>query len=224
MDTDVNAVIQRTFRYWVIDGLWELSSGIGTVVTAITLLQWRQFPLLTAISCLLMITLHPRLLAWAREHITYTRSGYATPLVQSPATRRKMLRGLIVVYAVILSLPILGVVFSLTQPDWSHAIFRMLGITLPTVGCLLVSVWFVNTARYSKLPRFYLLAGFSLLVSLVFCGLLLSPQGNSLMESDSYMSIAALPFLCIGSALILSGAVTLWAYLRANPQPIEDAS
>ncbi len=222
MDTDVAAALQRTRRYWVTDGLWELSSGIGTVVIAITLMQWRRFPLLAMISCLLMITLHPRLLAWARDRITYPRSGYAAPLVLP--IRPNVQHGIIVVFAVILSLPVLGVAFSLTQPDWSHAIFRMLDISLPTGGCLLVSVWFVNTARYSKLPRFYLLAGFSLLVGLVFCGQLLSPQGNALLESDTFMSIAALPFLCLGSALILSGAVALRAYLRANPQPMEDES
>jgi len=220
MDTDVSAALQRTRRYWVTDGLWELSAGISISLMALALMQWRRLPVLVFIPTL-MIVLSPRVLAWARERITYPRSGYAAPRI--PTIRPNVQRGIIMVFAVFFSLPILGMAFSLVQPALSQAIFRLLGVALPSGGCFLAGAMFANNGYYSKLPRFYLLAGYSLLVGLVYCGMILTPQGIRLIDSDNFLGVAALPFLCIGVALGLSGTIALRSYLHAHPQPVEEA-
>jgi len=223
MDTDVSAALQRTRRYWVTDGLWELISGISISVLALGFMVLRWVPLLGMVPFLMMF-LSPRVLEWARERITYPRSGYAAPLMLSLASLpRGLIMGLIMLSATLLVSPFLAIAFQLAQPEWSRAIFRLFDVALPTGGCLLFSGAFANVGYYFKLSRFYLLAAFSVLVGLMYCGLVFTPQGIRLMESDILNSEAALPFLCIGVALVLSGAITLRSYLRAHPQPLEEA-
>ncbi|HMA33101.1 MAG TPA: hypothetical protein VKY74_01375 [Chloroflexia bacterium] len=234
----VDAAIQRTRRYWFIDGLVELGMGLYSVTLGILwfVRGWvgpdsalgLGLLLLSALFGLLYALLSRPLIGWLRERLTYPRTGYAPP--PRPSHRDLVIGGLVGAgVGILLVCATLGAVIlaiaNLFQPHGEESLRTTLGllkILVPGGIGLLVGGILAYIAAYYKLLRFYLLAGFSWLVGGVLSGLVASYGGVTGVEWNDAWRTSGLAFLFIGGALILSGAVTLRTYLRDNPLPVEE--
>jgi hypothetical protein len=199
MKTDIDTVIQRTRRYGLSDGLAEVS--IGILFLLIGLFFWAGLAItagpfqaiLLTLGLPLVVIIGGRLLGKVslrlRERWTYPRTGYVT-YPHSPRTRRW--RALAI--GSLVTLGTLAVMF-LAGPE-SYAWMPLLdGILL---GFLLL--WISQ-----GLKRFYLLAAFALTTGVI---LALNGIGGNLGHGLFYS--------VTGLALLLSGGLTFWGYLRNN--------
>jgi hypothetical protein len=198
MNDPINQAANRARRYWYVDGLNEAAFGglcllLGIYFQIQDSLQISSLPrqLLEAglvLFIVAIVLLLSKLVTFLKERITYPRSGYVS--YRRPSTIRRFAIGLLA--AVIAS--VLSAVLMIAPPglDW------MAGLT----GLALAAVW-LFLAWHFQLSRFLALS----LVSLGG-GIFLAP-----MQPDGVAGIAAMYFL-EGTALLVSGGITFWAYLR----------
>jgi hypothetical protein len=200
MNHSIDQAASRARRYWYVDGLNEAAFGglcllLGIYFQIQDSLQNPSLPrqMLEAGMALFVVgialMLH-KLVNFLKERITYPRSGYVS--YRRPNTIRRLATG--VLAATIAS--VFSAVLMIAPPglDW------MAGLT----GLVLAAVWLFLAWRF-QLSRFLALS----LVSLGG-GIFLA-----LMQPDGVAGVAAMYFL-EGAALLASGGITFWAYLRAT--------
>ena len=200
MNDSIDQATHRARRYWYVDGLNEAAFGGLCLLLGVyfqvqdslhipSLLQQMLEAGLVLFIVVIVLLLN-KLVNFLKERITYPRSGYVS--YRRPNTIRRLATGLLA--AAIAS--VLSAVLMIAPPglDW------MAGLT----GLALAAVWLFLAWRF-QLSRFLALS----LVSLGG-GIFLA-----LMQLDGMAGIAALYFL-EGTALLVSGGITFWAYLRGT--------
>ncbi len=249
--TTVEAAIQRTRRYWFVDGLGETWVGINVLVTGALLLVRA---LLGANASLgfnfvwLMVVLIPATAAASREVIrsvrertTYLRTGYAAPPSPLlPLWRIFTLIGLLTMISfcayislfIAIALWQFWVTFN-PRPHEQYVDYLShfnafvqavlaLGRWLPGAVGIGSAVAFVYGAIRYQIVRFYALAGFSALVGSAL--LISTAYGGPLaaVHVDPFYRDTGIELLLLGGALLISGLLTYRVYMRANPLPREE--
>jgi hypothetical protein len=210
---------RRVLQYQHIDGTFELTFGGAILLMGccFSLISQIPFPDSFAANNLLPFTpliafvggafLIDYLVQRLRARVTYPRSGYIA--YKRPQPLKRSTRLFIWIGIPILTVALDALLFlnrsKFPAQSQDNLSFVMLGFS----GLLLSGLWAIIGWKVS-LPRFYLIAVVSLLTS---AGLFFNGIGGYLGW--------ALFFGVIGAALLISGGVTLWQYLRNNPFPAE---
>jgi|SRR5271166_2414728 len=205
----------RIERYSQLDGLMEIDAGIGqlliggwlilTTSSNSSAMWYKPIALIYALVFCAFALFQQRVVRAIRERITYPRIGYVSP----GETGRK--RG-IVIAAICALLPFVAGVLAfrfagrptgwdlLHWLQWAPAVF---GLTFGTA-----SIFFGVRLR---LPRFLLI------------GILAISLGVAVSFAYPLRLGTAIYFAGVGSALLLSGGMTLWTYLHTTLPPAEEA-
>jgi hypothetical protein len=206
-------------QYQHVDGTFELTFGGSFLLMSASLYLVSRLahpdssilsfaPLLVFGGCALLIdTLVQRF----RRKVTYPRTGYITYQKPKPLKRSTRL-------VIWIGVPLLAVIFlALLFLNRSKFPAESQDSALPLIpvfcGLLFSGLWVIIGWKIA-LPRFYLIAVATLLIS---AGLFVSGVGVS--------PGMALLFGSLGALLCASGGFTLWNYLRKirQPQDIESA-
>ena len=203
----------RAVQYQHVDGGLELTMGGSFFLAAVAylfinkavlansplsgFLEW--IPLIVFV---LGAFLLDRLVNVLRTHITYLRTGYISPRrsPELPRSTRLIIR-IGIPLIVLLTLAFLFLNRS-TFPTQGGDVVSYL---MPAFTGLLFSAIFIIIAWKIALPRFYLVALVSLLLSL---GLVFRGMGGN--------PGLVLLFGTLGLVLLVTGGITLWNYLRRN--------
>jgi hypothetical protein len=204
----IDTYIQRTQRYWYVDGLSEIYVGLVILVLGLYYLALDQFApdtlgaLLVGIGQPVII-----LLAWwpggrivrsLKERITYPRTGYVT----YPAKRNRRRR---LASGAIIAMLVAALVISL------ETIFQVSQNTLPVIVAAMMALAVAMLGWRFGLARFYVLAAYTLLLGIVTSWLpLVDFQQNAFL------------FACFGLGWMVSGTYALIHYLRTT-NPAEKA-
>lgn len=203
MNDPIDQAASRARRYWYVDGLNEIAFGglcilLGfyfQVQDSLQLSSWLRQILEVGLVLFIvaLVLLLNKLLNFLKARITYPRSGYVS--YRRPNTIRRFVTGLLA--AAIASVLSALLMIAPAGLDW------MAGLT----GLVLAAAWLFLAWRF-QLSRFLVLS----LVSLGG-GIFLA-----LTQPDGVAGLAAMYFL-EGAALLVSGGLTFWAYLRRT-QPV----
>jgi len=202
---DLNNLMQRPVRYWYVDGLTEIGFGLICLVLAAYFFGQAFLPPDSMLFRLLdmgflFVILGAgwgvgQLINIAKNRLTYPRTGY----VAYPATkeyRRWLAGGLGILLGGLLSVLFTGVL----SLDW-----------MPTLtGMILAAVITYMGFRIGQL-RFFILAFVSLVIGV---GLGLARIGN--------LTGLAVYYTLISLALVVSGALTLYSYIKKTSPPQGD--
>jgi hypothetical protein len=205
MNDPIDQAVSRTRRYWYVDGLNEIALGglcllLGIYFQVqgnlqITALLREMLGIGLVLIIIGTIFLLNKAVKFLKERITYPRTGYVG--YRQPSTIRRLATGLLAAaiasaFSAIFMIAPVGV-------DW------MAGLT----GLALAAVWLFITWRL-QLSRF-------LVLSLVSLG---GGVFLALKQLDGIAGVSAIYFL-EGAALLVSGGLTFWAYLRGT-QPANE--
>lgn len=207
MRSDVDRAEQRARQYWYDDGLTEIAAGciflaIGALFLAEAFSPPGSLPKsFSAIGLLVLVAgglwITNWAVRWAKEKITYPRTGYVRYRRPARSRRRRLLTVLV---AIVVSISINLILFA-TAPaslDW-----------LPALQGLFIGLFLLYMAYQVGLFRLYLLAFFS-----AAAGLAITLVGvGEVLGTGIY-------FATTGLAIVFSGAATLALYLR-NTRPPE---
>jgi hypothetical protein len=212
---------RRILQYELVDGSFELlfavlfllMGGILFVQAAMPRSLWSD--LLAGPGFLIFFPgvayLLDRLVRRLKERLTWPRSGYLVrkpaPEV-SPQVRRTIYIGIPVLTLLILSL--LAIYRPILIPAGSAAVTANLPIFTIFFSLMLSGVWILIGWRLG-LRRFFLVALLTLAIG----------AGTAFSLRDDLVSLAA-SFAAEALVLGISGLVTLLAYMRRNPLPVED--
>lgn len=202
MRSEIDTMIQRTQRYWYVDGLSEIFVGLVIILLGLYYLVLQRFApgglgaLLLGIGQPIII-----LLAWwpggkivrmLKERITYPRTGYVT-YPPKQYRKRRWATG------AILALVFAAVVVSL------ETVFKIGQNNLPVIVGVMIGLSIAILGYRFRLNRFYLLAGYTFLL-----GILTSLLPLKDLDQNAFM----LAFFGLG--WIVSGAYTLIHYLKTT--------
>lgn len=209
MKSEIDTVIQRTQRYWYVDGLGEIAVGLlllffGLSFALFDLVQNETLSMALAVGqpfvFLLLWWLGGKAVRYFKERLTYPRTGYvALPRKKKPLSR-------LILAALIAA--VVGGLVGLLQAVSSNS-----QLVMPVAVALLLAFSVALIARRFGLLRFYLLAGYTLLLGLSAALLPLS-------ETQQNVFI----FAMFGLGWAVSGAVTLARYLGSTQPPAMDGS
>ncbi len=196
MKTSIDRATRRPWRYWYEDGLVEMA--LGLILLAIALLFLAEFTLgragLGALGLPLVVIgggwLAGRAVKAAKEHLTYPRTGYVA--YRHERRRDRLVRGLAM--GAVTGALVGAVIARLPSLAW-----------VPAMQGLLTSVAFFLLGRKVDLTRFYALGGVSTLLGLAASWAGLSDMRGSVVFYGG-----------MGAAVIASGLVGLWGYLRGS--------
>lgn len=202
MNNDLQDWAQRPQRYWYVDGLSEIGAGVvifffGLFSAIVGWLPGGDYKgALLGIGQPALVIGLAVLARWAvarlKDQITYPRTGY---IAYRRVERRKRVGGILL--AVFFSAGIGLVVF--ISRSWLNLRW------LPAITGGFAALLTLMIALRIHLPRFYILAGYTLSIGVV-TGLL--------RLADPYDT--AMFFGGLGAGWIFSGAVTLIRYLRST--------
>jgi hypothetical protein len=205
MNDDIQKAMQRTKRYWHVDGLVEGAFGGVCLVLALFFLIQSILPqnnlfsqLLNAGFVVILIgsmLVSRKAVTFAKERLTYPRTGYVS-------YRRSTGGRHVLAFGVAMLMATLVTVLFVTAPtslDWLPAITGLL-----IGGAMLFFSYRVGLARFALL---------ALISSLLGCALSLVGLGN--------VPGLALYYGLMGLALLVSGGLTLARYLRETDMPEE---
>ena len=209
MKSEIDTVIQRTQRYWYVDGLGEIAVGLlllffGLSFALFDLVQNETLSMALAVGqpfvFLLLWWLGGKAVRYFKERLTYPRTGYvALPRKKKPLSR-------LILAALIAA--VVGGLVGLLQAVSSNS-----QLVMPVAVALLLAFSVALIARRFGLLRFYLLAGYTFLLGLLAVLLPLS-------ETQQNVFI----FSMFGLGWAVSGAVTLARYLGSTQPPAMDGS
>jgi len=205
MENKMDEVMQRTSRYFYADGLVELAVGGLFLAIGVVLEVWARIalgsPLVLAITLGLILLIIGgglainRAIGSIKERVTYPRTGYVSYHQRKPSRSRWLIA------AAALGLAILG---GLVLPEW----FSKMALA---EGLLLLVVLGYMGYRVG-VRRFFLVGIIAALLGL----------GAALLIPEDLQG-SSVTFGGTGIALLLSGALTLRAYLQAHPNVSEEA-
>ena len=205
MNESIDQAVSRTRRYWYVAGLNEIAFGglclllgvyfqvQGNLRIAALLRQVLEIGLVLII--IGTVSLLNKAVKFLKERITYPRTGYVG--YRGPGPIRRLATGLLA--AAIAS--VLTAIYMVAPVG----VDRMAGLT----GLALAAVWLFIAWRF-QLSRF-------LVLSLVSLGAGVFLAMNQL---DDMAGVSVIYFL-EGIALLVSGGLTFWAYLRGT-QPANE--
>jgi len=196
---------KRTRRYWYVDGLVEMVTGLFLWVLAAFFAITARLTSETARAwvlgigqpalILLGIWLSGRVVVQLKERITYPRTGYIA--YRRPTRGRRITRAITGLLAGGLVGFSMGLLFNLFPQDWT-----------PAIASLFFSLLMAYLGWYFGVLRFYLLA------------LFLLAGGLAVTFWVPFELASASMFFLFGLGLLVSGAVTLRSYL-ASTRPVE---
>jgi MFS family permease len=198
MNTDLEQYRERAKKYWFMDGLVEIGTGLLCFLLAIVFEienLFNQSPFRDVsffILALLGALAVRRLIQRVKEHSTYPRTGYVSN--KKDPVNKKVVLFAIAFTAVLLLLQIYWLVF--------HPIPIEEG---PLIGGLIFAFIFTLIAYQMSLPRFNLYAILSLVI-----GSMLSLVGFTDLAGAAILSAL------IGIILVISGGITHRSYLQYN--------
>lgn len=187
---------QHTRRYWMIDGLPELMMGGAFLVFSALQVLFRVLPptlagyaqiLVPVLIVILLIAARPALQA-LKARTTYPHTGYVE--YQQPSWRTQLLWGVV-------SFVGFGALFA-----WLTSVPLPM-VWLPALTGALTALTMASLGQHLGLPRFYALAGFSLLVGI----------GVALLPIDGQLGFALVQGLT-GLWLLVSGSLVFVTYRR----------
>ena len=209
MKSEIDAVIQRTQRYWYVDDLGEIAVGLlllffGLSFLLFDLVQNETLSMVLALAqplvFILLWWLSGKAVRTFKERLTYPRTGYvALPRKKKPLSR---------LILAALTAGVMGGLVGLLQ-----AVSTNNALIMPVVVALLLAFSVAVIARRFGLLRFYLLAGYTFLLGVLAAFL---PLG----ETQQNVFI----FAMFGLGWAVSGAVTLARYLASTQPPTMDGS
>lgn len=204
MEPNYDQTIKRTRAYWYIDGLAEMTTGalfllFGLVYLLLSILPHSSpfgiaIRLIYPLFLLLAMWSGGKLVKNIKVRLTYPRTGFVA--YRRPSRKRRMVTfgvGVLVTLGLITLMSWLEIE-ALTWFPFLDGAF--LGLILLVIS--------------PGLPRFYMLAGISLLMGTLFTYLGIGGE----MGHGAF-------FGCIGLILLVCGAITLRGYLRQAPPPEE---
>ncbi len=201
MKDPIQETIRQTQRYWYVDGLAEMGTGsliffYGVLTLASTLAPeaWVG-ALMTGLGQPLFfiggLVLVSYLVRWLKERITYPRTGY----VAYPRRKKRAGRAFFLGAGVAVVFSILSIVLTAAlRENW-----------IPVLVCFPLAMAEIWWAYSIGLKRFYILAAFTILLGI---GLAIPPVPQA----------CRLPilFVAMGASWAISGAMTLYHYLRST--------
>lgn len=199
MRQDIDRAEQRSRQYWYEDGLVEIAAGCIFLAVGVLFLAEGLGALPSGASSLGLIVVvfagmgvARRAVRWAKERITYPRTGYVR--YRRPEGRR--------------GYPMVTVAVGAGMAALVAALFGLAPASLawiPALDGLLIGGFLLYSGHSLGLARFYLLA---LLSALVGVAASLGGLGD-ILGTGVYFAAMAL-------ALLLSGAIVLLRYLRTS--------
>jgi hypothetical protein len=197
----------RAQRFWFRDGLDEIVIGIIILLqTGFSLAirlgnsssSWYWPVILTYLLLQVAFALSvARIRAAIRARITYPRSGYVD--YGDAVRKRRMVVGALAILATVASVEALRYAVA-SGWDFDRGMQR-----LPAVGGLMIGATLLYMYVRYGLPRFLVLGLFSIILSVAV-------SINYPYRFATVFSVAG-----VGCALLCSGGVTLWKYLRTTP-------
>src|SRR5712692_8096553 len=194
-------------RYWNVDGLAEIYTGCFFLLVPLLNLLWQSAgiqPLWLALGGVALsvasVAVSRPIIVAIRGRLTYPRTGYAS---FRPPRRITDAPGI----ALILSGLIAIFVLMAITTDWIGGLIAVTGLTLGVID--------IHLGRIMDLPRFYFLGAFSIFAGAVLG--LLQPTYPPFFPFGYAGEAFSLLFGALGIAYLISGGITLWKYLRANP-------
>ncbi|HSJ85897.1 MAG TPA: hypothetical protein VK909_01730 [Anaerolineales bacterium] len=207
MSRDFSDVEQRVRRYWYVDGIGELLGGGMFLLLALYFSVQQYFGDQSLVGVILQssfaliliggVVITRRLINALKARITYPRTGYVEYEQKNEIQRRL----LAIVVATTVGVVSVLITRRITQIDALVAIS----------GVLVAIVLLVKQGWTAKVMRFYFLSLIAVIlgIALSMSGL---PRGYNLGAFYGLM----------GTAFVISGALTLVRYLRENPLPAEN--
>lgn len=199
-EAQVNEMVKRTYRYYYDDGLAELAIGLLFMLLGLVLFGWlflgtAPWVTITVVAVtVLLILAAPFLAKWVvqnvKERVTYQRTGYVAYRPGEPNAGRWIVIGGVLIMVLLM----------LVLPEWFSQMSLVVGAILALVLGLLgyrAQVW-----------RFYLVAAVALGTGIL----------TAIWGAEEVIG-SALTFGITGLVLVLTGGITLLAYLRQHPRP-----
>ncbi len=209
MENDIDKVVQRTYRYWYEDGLWEIATGCMIVVCGLLLLVVDSVPPGSPLASVLAVgfTILVLTFGWLavgrtvkalKTRVTYPRTGYVS--YHRPEGNRR--RWLIVAAGGAAG----GALFGALSIVYASAL-----VVISIVEGLIIGASLLYLGYRLGLARFYVMAFLSALIGVV----------TALSGLDGLIVLAAY-FGVMGLVLTASGLFTLRAYLSQTQPPVEE--
>lgn len=200
---EITQTQRKTTGYWFSDGIVELVGGVALMLVGASM--WlsvvRNNDSLATIALFVMIIGFPltrSVVRWVKDRITHARTGYVKFPDSSP--RRRGLASAIAL--------VLGVAIGLAAVSMRDQGFEgPLGTAITVVFVGVLAAAFVVQGYRMSMPRFYL-SGLVVAVS----------AGWGLLQEMGLIGTMGLMWLALGLTSIVTGAVALASYLRANPR------
>lgn len=245
MKNKIELAVQRAQGYWFVDGLGEILSGIILALLATVFFLRAQvqnaeqvFSVLNAKDTILILglSLGMTVIAWLKQNITYRRTGYVEPRLESFGTR---LQKYWKVIALIIGTPIVLILLMLVFP-WARAGFFYGMMWIPAAIGFGFGIFMFAQANQTGLKRFRILCylDFTLGVTLailaglhnlnhvlpaqLFASPISGPMPAELaqaMQTNMDYAYWLIAILCAGLGLsrLVSGIFTFSHYLIQNP-------
>jgi hypothetical protein len=211
----------RAIQYQHVDGTYELTFGgafllmaacfyvVSLIAIPNSFFSNNLLPFAPLIVWVGGVVLIDALVQRLRARVTYPRTGYIA--YRKPQPLKRTTRLVIWIGIPLLTIILLAFIF-LNRPMFQQTDQDYISFLFPSFCGLLFSGLWVILGWKTSLPRFYLLALVSALVSV---GLFWNGVGGN--------TAIALLFGAMGMVLCVSGGLTLRQYLRQNPAPQEAA-
>ena len=202
MNTQIDQIMKKTQRYWYVDGLAEIGTGVmllalGLAYFGIGYLPWKAVKVLLLGLAMPVVILAGMVVArWlvnkAKERITYPRTGYIE--YRRPRTAR---RWIFILVSGVVSAGMIALLVNFMPILGDRFVMALTGVLVFFMMCVLafqVSVW-----------RFLLVGAAALAGGLA---------GTFFELPDAFGS--ALFFAMFGAAWLVSGGLTLRRYLAST--------
>jgi hypothetical protein len=208
MTTTIKNTIERTRQYWYIDGFSELL--VGAIFVLLGILNCASLIIHPSMGSAVIVGIgYPLVILggvlfgnkWVRnmkEKVTYPRTGFVKYIQPERPTRMsRMIKAFVIAFMVSI---VTSVILNRLDPFW---------IVLGTG--LMIAAFVVYMAAQIPLNRFYLLAGWIAVISMV--------AARVPVTEDMQISL-----LLAGTGLgwLVGGVVSLVTYLRNNPLEIPE--
>lgn len=203
---EIDHRMQRTKRYWYVDGLPDIVFGAILVLLALYFYMKTVLPpdstlsnLLTMGFVLLIIGcgwIGGKIINYFKERLTYPRTGYVS--YPKPKTSHRLATGIVAMLIASLLTALLA-----TSPG---SLFL-----IPTLMGVLIGLALLYFGSKIGLMRYYVFAALSTLIGV---GLSWTHIGTDLSSAIYYFGM--------GLVLLITGVFTLWKYLRQTENMQED--
>jgi hypothetical protein len=199
----------RAQRFWYRDGLTEIVVGVVQLLMSGWLFvsapsnsrsSWYTPVILIYVLAQIAFAMGaPRIMAAMRERITYPRIGYVQP---EESRRKRSLMAAMVAAFLITVTSVLGLRYGGRTDGWDPALWIQ---WVPAVSGFAIFALLVYVSVRHGLPRFLVVG-----VLTTVLGAVVSIEYSLRLATTIYLA-------GLGCALLCSGGVTLWNYLRTTP-------